>query len=65
MAELKQCDQCERELPPDKFLRVKAGWFVTKCDDCAQSNMRVWAYGWDPVLRIIPATADSSRQTRG
>ena len=61
---LKQCDQRQRKLPLDRFLRVKAGWECTKCDDCAQSNMRVWAYGWDPVLGIIPATLDTKADCR-
>ncbi len=58
--ELKQCDQCERKLPPDKFLRVRQGFFVTKCDDCAQSNMRVYTYGYDPLTGIRPATPDAA-----
>jgi hypothetical protein len=56
---LKQCDQCRRKLGPEHFLKVKAGWFVTKCNDCAQFNMRVWQFGYDPLTGIIPATPDA------
>ena len=35
-----------RDLPEENFLKIsKPGWKVTKCDDCAQANMRKYGRG--------------------
>ena len=38
------CDQCKRDRPEEFFLKVKRGWKVTKCNDCAGANMRRWSH---------------------
>jgi hypothetical protein len=38
------CRQCKRDLPEELFYPLKkSGWRVTKCDDCARTNMTKWA----------------------
>ncbi len=41
------CSQCKRMLATSSFLwgdkRLSSGWRVTKCNACAQGNMRRWA----------------------
>ena len=42
--ETQQCDQCEEIKSIDEFLDLKRrGWKITKCNTCAQENMRKWA----------------------
>lgn len=41
---LKWCSQCKRNLPAGDFLDLRRRrWKVTKCNRCAQANMRKWA----------------------
>ena len=45
-AEGKRCKQCKRVLPASAFYPIRgSGWRVTKCDGCAQANMRLYAIG--------------------
>jgi hypothetical protein len=40
---MKQCKQCERQLPQTAFLALSRKYRVTICNDCANENMARWA----------------------